>query len=198
MKIKETITKAMSLGTGLAVGMLLIGMLCHEMSFDRCYSDAEDIWQIMSLYTMPDGNNESETTSGAVAPGFREYVPGVETATRWRYIWNSERFLDEDRNTVNGSAIVADTNFFDVFDTEIIAGDPKQALGSHGCAMVSESFAEKLGGTSEAIGKIIQNEELPGFMITVSGIFRDFPHHSSVEHDVLLSMESLTKQSTEN
>ncbi len=198
MKLKETITKTLSLGTGLAVGMLLIGMLCHEMSFDRCYSEPEDIWQIMSLYTMPDGDSESETTSGAVAPGFREYVPGVEAATRWRYIWNSDRFLDEEMNAINGSVIVADTNFFDVFDTEIIAGDPKQALGSHGCAMVSETFAEKLGGPSEAMGKIIQNEELPGFMITVSGIFKDFPHHCSVEHDVLLSMESLTRQSTEN
>ncbi|MBO5819746.1 MAG: ABC transporter permease [Bacteroidales bacterium] len=134
----------------------------------------------------------------AVAPGFRSYVPGVETATRWTYIWNSDKFIDEEKNVLEGSVIVADTCFFDVFDTEILAGNPKHALAQHACAMVSESFAEKLGGISQAIGKVIYNEELPNFLITVSGVFKDFPHNCSVEQDVLISMESLVKQSTDN
>ena len=198
MKIKETIIKGLSLGTGLAVGTLLIAMICHEMSFDHCYSEPEKIYQIRTLYNQHGEEHEYDNVSGAVAPGFREYVPGVETATRWTYVCESEKFIDEDRNTVEGSLIAADTCFFDVFDTEILTGDPKHVLAQHGCAMVSESFAEKLGGIAEAVGKVIRNEDLPGFMITVSGVFKDFPHHSSVEHDVLVSMESLHKGSTDN
>ena len=122
----------------------------------------------------------------------------MKVATRWTYIWNSKRFIDEENNPVHGSVIVADSCFFDVFDTEILAGDPKHALSEWGCAMVSESFAEKLGGVSEAVGKMIHNEELPWFKITVSGVYKDFPHHSSVEHDVLISMSSLSEESTAN
>lgn len=198
MIIKETIIKALSLGTGLAIGMLLIAKVCYEMSYDRCYSDHEDIYQIRTWYSMQGEEDEYNQISGAVAPGFKEHVPGVETATRWGYVWNSDRFLDEDKNVVEGSVISADTCFFDVFDTEILAGDPKIALSKILTVMVSESFAEKLGGVSQAIGKTIQNEEQQGLDLTIEGVFKDFPHHSSVKHDVLLSMESINKASTDN
>ena len=38
MKIKEIITKALSLGTGLAIGILLIANISYELSHDRCYT----------------------------------------------------------------------------------------------------------------------------------------------------------------
>ncbi len=198
MKIKEIIVKSLSLGVGLAVATLLIAMLCHRMSYDRCYHRPQQIYQIRTHYSQQAESYDYDNVSGAVAPGFRSNVPGVETATRWTYIWNSEKFIDEEKHVLEGSPLVVDTCFFDVFTTEILAGDPKHALSQQACAMVSESFAEKLGGISQAIGKVIYNEELPEFLITVSGVFKDFPHNCSVEHDVLISMESLYKSSTDN
>ena len=64
--------------------------------------------------------------------------------------------------------------------------------------MSNQSFAQKMGGVSETIGKVIANEDLPQFAMTVEGVFKDFPYHSSVRYDVLLSMESYGKGSTEN
>ena len=198
MKLKETIIKALSLGTGLAVGLLLIAKVCHEMSYDRCYSNPEEIYQIRTWYSMQGETDEYNQIPGAVAPGFKEYIPGVKTATRWGYVWNSDRFIDENRNVVEGSVVSADTCFFEVFDTEILAGDPKIALNKILTVMVSESFAEKLGGISKAIGMTIQNEEQQGLDLTIEGVFKDFPHHSSVKHDVLLSMVSINQSSSDN
>ncbi len=198
MKIKETIIKALSLGTGVAIGLILIAKVCYEMSFDTCYTDYGQIYKIRTLYTQQGEEHDYGQVPGAVAPGFKQYVPGVKTATRTTFIWNSDRFIDEDKNIINGSVIIADTCFFDVFDTEILAGNPKHILGKIAAVMVSESFAQKLGGVSEAIGKVIANEELPQFTMTIEGVFKDFPYHSSVKHDVLLSMESYGKGSTEN
>ena len=198
MKIKEIITKALSLGTGLAIGILLIANISYELSHDRCYTEPEQIYQIRSLYFENGKENDYHNVSGAIAPGFKEYIPGVEYATRMTPIWNSDKFSDENKNIISGSIIVADSSFFDVFDTEILAGDPKGALSQRGSAMVSESFADKLGGVGEVIGKIIFNEESPNFPITINGVFADFPHHSSVKRDMLLSMESMRKESTEN
>ena len=198
MKIKETIIKALSLGTGLAIGLILIAKVCYEMSYDRCYSEYENIYQIRIWYSMQGEEEEYNQISGAVAPGFKEYVPGVETATRCGFVWNSDRFIDEQKNIVSGSVVAADTCFFDVFDTEILAGDPKIALNKILTVMVSETFADKLGGVSQVIGKTIQNEDQQGLNLTIEGVFRDFPHHSSVKYDVLLSMESITKESSNN
>lgn len=198
MKIKETIIKALSLGTGVAIGLILIAKVCYEMSHDTCYKDSDQIYKIRTLYTQQGEEHTYDNVSGAVAPGFQEHVPGVEVATRWTFIFNSDKFIDEQKNVITGECIVADTCFFDVFDIEILAGNPNEALSQIAVAMVSESFAEKLGGVSEAVGQIIYNEEMPDFKLEIAGVYKDYPYHSSVKNDVLVSMESLVKSSTEN
>ena len=198
MKLKEIIIKALSLGTGLAIGMLLIAKVCYEMSYDTCYADYDQIYQIRTVYTQHGEDRDFPQISGAIAPGFKEHVPGVEVATRWTFIFNSDKFIDEQKNVISGECIVADTSFFDVFNTEILSGNPKEAFTKIAVAMVSESFAEKLGGVSEAVGKIIYNEEMPNFKVEIGGVFKDFPHHSSIKNDVIISMASLVASSTEN
>ena len=198
MKLKETIIKALSLGTGVAIGLILIAKVCYEMSYDTCYADYDQIYQIRTVYTQHGEDRDFPQISGAIAPGFKEHVPGVEVATRWTFIFNSDKFIDEQKNVISGECIVADTSFFDVFNTEILSGNPKEAFTKIAVAMVSESFAEKLGGVSEAVGKIIYNEEMPNFKVEIGGVFKDFPHHSSIKNDVIISMASLVASSTEN
>ena len=198
MRLKETIIKALSLGTGVAIGLILIAKVCYEMSYDTCYADYDQIYQIRTVYTQHGEDRDFPQISGAIAPGFKEHVPGVEVATRWTFIFNSDKFIDKQKNVINGECIVADTSFFDVFNTEILSGDPKEAFSKIAVAMVSESFAEKLGGVSEAVGQIIYNEEMPNFKVEIGGVFKDFPHHSSIRNDVLISMASLVASSTEN
>ena len=198
MKIKETIIKALSLGTGVAIGLILIAKVCFEMSYDTCYADYGQIYQIRTIYTQHGEDRDYPQISGAIAPGFKEHVPGVEVATRWTFIFNSNKFIDQQKNVITGECIVADSCFFDIFDTEILSGDPKEAFSKIAVAMVSESFAEKLGGVSEAVGQIIYNEEMPNFKVEIGGVFKDYPYHSSIRNDVVISMASLIKESTEN
>ena len=198
MKIKETIIKALSLGTGVAIGLILIAKVCFEMSYDTCYADYGQIYQIRTIYTQHGEDKDYPQISGAIAPGFREHVPGVEVATRWTFIFNSNKFIDQQKNVVTGECIVADSCFFDIFDTEILSGDPKEAFSKIAVAMVSESFAKKLGGVSEAVGQIIYNEDMPNFKVEIGGVFKDYPYHSSIRNDVVISMASLIKESTEN
>lgn len=64
--------------------------------------------------------------------------------------------------------------------------------------MVSRSFAEKMGGIDKAVGKIIYNEEAPKLKFTVGGVYEDFPKNGSLYYDILLSMETYPKESTDN
>ena len=87
-RIKDTIIKALSLGTGLAIGLLLIAKVCFEMSYDSFYKDIDRIYWIYSNFEQP-GQKETgyEQCSGAIAPGIRQYAPGVESATRITVTW---------------------------------------------------------------------------------------------------------------
>ena len=198
MKLKDTAIKSLSLGTGLAISIILIAKVCFELSYDRCYRDWQNIYQIRTGFTQQGHDNDYSQVSGAVAPGFRQYVPGVEFATRTTFLVESDRFKDEDRNVITGDLILADTSYFDVFPAKILAGDPKQALSVAANLMVSRTFAEKLGGVRESVGKVIESEEYEGYKMTVAGVFEDFPYQSSQKYDILLSMESYGKSSTEN
>ena len=198
MELKDTAIKSLSLGTGLAISIILIAKVCFELSYDRCYRDWQNIYQIRTGFTQQGHDNDYGQVSGAVAPGFRQYVPGVEFATRTTFLVESDRFKDEDRNVITGDLILADTSYFDVFPAKILAGDPKQALSVAANLMVSRTFAEKLGGVRESVGKVIESEEYEGYKMTVAGVFEDFPYQSSQKYDILLSMESYGKSSTEN
>ena len=198
MRFRDTAVKSLTLGIGLAISTILVAKICFELSYDRCYRDSENIYQIRTGFTQQGHDSDFRSVSGAVAPGFRQYVPGVEYATRTTFLVESDRFKDEDGNTVTGNLILADTSYFDVFPARILAGDPKKELSVAANLMVSRSFAEKLGGVQEAVGKMIESEEYTGYKMTVAGVFEDFPYHSSQKYDLLLSMESYSEQSTGN
>lgn len=199
MKIKETIIKALSLGTGLAIGMILIAKVCFEMSYDGFYKDVDRIYRIYSNYEQP-GQDEVDYNqcSGAIAHGIRQYAPGVESATRMTGYFDEHIWRDSDGNEVEGYSNFADTCFFEVFDREILAGNPKKALGEWGSIMVSRSFAEKMGGIDGIIGKQICNIQMPELLATINGVYEDFPENGTIPYDILISMETYSKQSTEN
>ena len=199
MKLKETIVKALSLGTGLAIGMILIAKVCFEMSYDGFYKDIDRIYRIYSNYEQP-GQKEVEygQCSGAIANGIRQYAPGVESATRMTGLFDQHIWRDQDGHEVEGYSNIVDTCFFDVFDREILAGNPKKALGEWGSVMVSRSFAEKMGGIDNIIGKQICNIQMPDILATINGVYEDFPENGTITYDVLISMEILSKSSTEN
>ncbi len=198
-RIKDTIIKALSLGTGLAVGLLLIAKVCFEMSYDSFYKDIDRIYWIYSYFEQP-GQKETgyEQCSGAIAPGIRQYAPGVESATRITGFFDQHIWRDQNGHEVEGFSNFADTCFFDVFDREILAGNPKKALGEWGSIMVSRSFAEKMGGIEDIIGKQICNIQMPELLATINGVYEDFPENGTIPFDVLISMETYSKSSTEN
>ena len=198
----DIVIKVLSLGVGLAIGIVLIAKVFFELSFDRTYKDIDRTYIIRTWASQPGGEADFGQVSGAVAVGFMNEVPGVETGTRVTQVWNSDTFLDENNNKLEAMLLCADTCFFKVFDQKVLVGDPVKTLGKWGSVMVSRSFAEKLvgrkGNVLDAVGKHIANEEEPSLMLPIEGVFEDFPKNGSMRADILLSMVSYPKSSTEN
>ena len=194
----DILIKVLSLGIGLAVGIVLIAKVFFEMSYDSFYKEIDQVYTIRTWYSQQGDEHDYGQVSGAVAVGFMEEVPGVEVGTRTTYVFNGDAYLDENGNKLKATLVCADTCFFKVFDRPILAGDPEQALSKWGCVMVSRSFAEKMGGVQECIGKQIANADMDGLKLTIEGVFEDFPKNGSLDYDILLSMETYGKQSTDN
>ena len=195
----DLLIKVLSLGVGLSVGIVLIAKVFFELSYDSFYKDIDRVYSIRTWISQNGDEKDYGQVSGAVSVGFMNEVPGVETGTRTTFVFNGDTYLDEDGNKLKATLVCADTCFFKVFDRPILAGDPVKALGNWGCVMVSRSFAEKMAGDlSSVIGKQIYNEDMAGLKLTIEGVFEDFPKNGSIDYDILLSMETYGKQSTDN
>ena len=199
MKTKNDILiKVLSLSIGLSVGIVLIAKVFFELSYDSFYKDIDRVYTIRNYYSQHGDEHDYGQVSGAVPVGFMEEVPGIEVGTRITYVFNGDTYLDEDGNKLKATLVCADTCFFKVFDRPILAGEPVKALGKWGGVMVSRSFAEKLGGLQECIGKQIANADMDGLKLTIEGVFEDFPKNGSLDYDILLSMDTYGKRSTDN
>ena len=207
----DILIKVLSLGIGLAVGIVLIAKVFFELSYDSFYKDIDRVYTINTWISMQGNEKDYGQVSGAVAVGFMEEVPGVECGTRTTYVFNGDTYLDEDGNKLKAALVCADTCFFKVFDRPILSGDPVKVLGKWGSVMVSRSFAEKMadrvghdvipgsaGDLSSVIGKQIANADMDGLKMTIEGVFEDFPKNGSLDYDILLSMDTYGKNSTDN
>ena len=194
----DILIKVLSLGIGLAVGIVLIAKVFFELSYDSFYKDIDRVYTINTWISQQGDEKDYGQVSGAVAVGFMEEVPGVEAGTRTTFVFNGDTYLDEDGNKLQATLVCADTCFFRVFDRPILAGDPVAVLGKWGSVMVSRTFAEKMGGTQECIGKQIANADMDGLKLTIEGVFENFPKNGTLDYDILLSMDTYGKQSTDN
>ena len=216
MKSKNDILiKVLSLGVGLAVGIVLIAKVFFELSYDSFYKDIDRVYSIYTWYSQNGDEGDYGQVSGAVAVGFMQEVPGVEVGTRTTYVFNGDTYLDEDGNKLKATLVCADTCFFKVFDRPILVGDPVKTLGKWGSVMVSRSFAEKLVDSSASpqndnvilsgakdlssvIGQQICNRDAADLKFTIEGVFEDFPKNGTLDYDILLSMATYSEWSTTN
>jgi len=201
-RLTDKLIKILSLGIGLAIGIVLIAKVCFELSYDSFYKDVDRIYWITENIIFQEGGDPDDFwgTSGGIAPGFKAEVPGVEAATRYSTLISGAQLYDESDNLITGLCIGADTCFFDFFNRDFLAGDPMQALKEYnGDIAVSRSFAEKLGGVNEAIGKQIYSDVWgPNVKLTVVGVFEDFPKNGTIQCDIVTTIAAFGEWSINN
>ena len=198
-RFKDTLIKILSLGIGLAIGIVLIAKVCFELSYDSFYKDVDRIYLIKAEFTYSDRQNERDAISGGVAPGFKAEVPGVEEATRIVDQTRSKNnYTDEEGNVVfEGAAIMADSCFFKVFSIPILAGDIDKVLVSKEHIAISRSFAENLGGIEACLGKTVGVEGDKDVYL-VGAVFDDMPVNGTLSFDVVYSINWMSVKSLEN
>lgn len=202
-KGQRNLLKVLSLGTGLAVGLVLCSKVCFEQTFDDFFDGAQRIFRIGEAYEQSGEYRVYGQTSGGIAPRLKEYFPQIEHATRFTWFALDARLVlhGNGERIKAGKAGFTDTSFFQVLDRKCIAGDLKESLTIKGNAVVSESVARRIAAAKVHEGKLSaedaigQQFSIAGWTgageVTVSGVFEDFPLNSTYRPDVLISMPTL-------
>lgn len=194
-KGQHNIMKVISLAIGLALGLVLIAKVAFEQSYDNFYRDSDRIYIVME--ELPDQNDNSKTeiypqTSGGISVYMRMLFPEIETSTRFTSLGTGSTFtLTDSKDKLKANFAVADTCFFDILSVKVLQGDPKRILSRPLYAMVSESVARNIGG--EVIGKTLSLDGKEDVVLTIGGVFEDFPENSIFNQmEMLVSMPSIS------
>ncbi len=181
--------RIITLAAGLAFGVLLLSEVLYLRSFDTFYPNADRIYVVCDNLKR-DNAAELKTyrqVSGAIAPGLKSEVPGIEEATRLNPLGQS-LFYTEDLKTYEAKFSLADEHLFDILPRPVISGNPAEILKTPMNCMVSDKIAGEIGGN--VIGKVIEMKEYPTRKLTIAGVFKSLPENTNYKYDVLISMVS--------
>ena len=72
----SNVVKVISLGLGLTMSILLFARVAFEQSFDKCFKDYENLYQVFSIFTMNGEQLEPQDQNcGPVAGAILENFP---------------------------------------------------------------------------------------------------------------------------
>ena len=184
-------TKIICLAIGLAAGVVLIGKVGFEQSYDDFFPESERIYVVCEDVIRDGEYKHYPQTAGAIAPALRRYCPQVEAATRYTaFAWDMPMVTEDDKRVRTNYALV-DSCFFDVFPFRVLSGNAKQTLSRMNYCMIPRSLAEKLGG--DVVGKKVYYNERGGWALTIGGVYEDIPLNSKLHGmEVMVSMPTIT------
>ncbi|WP_259014500.1 ABC transporter permease [Emticicia fluvialis] len=163
--------------TGLAVGIaastLIILWIQSEWQYDRIYRKTSRLYQVYNKDVFNGEPNVWDATPRPLAPALKQNYGEVEEAIRVR---PTDLLLSAYNTRLNASGAFVDPAFIKLFDFRLKSGNAQTMLNGNNGMVITETLAEKLFGTSMAIGKVvqIQNKDL----FTVTGVLEDIPHNS--------------------
>jgi len=178
------------LAVGLTVCLLVAAYIVHEFSFETCHSKRDRIYRLqVDLETEHMGTFELAGAAPPMGPALREACPDVEAIARFRRM-NGVKMVAGTAVQKDKEILVVEPEFFQVFDVEVLRGNPVVDLASPSTIYLTERLAHGLFGRADPIGQTILAGE-QRIELRVAGVLKDFPTNTSMNCDALASYSSL-------
>ncbi|NVK86240.1 MAG: ABC transporter permease [Cytophagia bacterium] len=177
---------------GLAIGMccfLLIGLfVLDESSFDRFHEGYENIYRITEVNYSEGGETKLANAFSAIGPALKNDFPELSSFVRI-HVDEFTVGVDIQNEFKEANFAFADSSFWQVFDFQLIEGDPKEALANPFSLVLSQSAAQRHFGNESPLGKTLRVNGQYDFQVV--GLMEDMPHNSHLQLDMIASFVSL-------
>jgi len=178
------------LSIGITACILVTLYIEHDLSYDRYHKNAENIYRIEFNYSQEGTTSRSAQTQALLGPTLKNEYPEIKKLSR---IYFSDRSLVKagDKNNYEDRISYADSDFFEIFSYQAVAGDITEFLKKPNTIILTESTVEKYFGKENPLGKIIEVDNQYNFEIT--GVIKDVPDNSHFKFDFIAPYSSLEK-----
>ncbi|TQV76047.1 FtsX-like permease family protein [Exilibacterium tricleocarpae] len=174
---------------GLSIGIaccIILGLyLQNELTYDRHFAENKRLYRVASELNANGSVNTFAQTAYALGPFLAANNPDIAAFVRFSsYQTGYSLFQYQDESYSWDSVFLADENIFEVFNHDIIYGDPLTALGEPKSIAVSRDFAQKYFGQENPIGKVLRGE-LSDYRVTL--VFDNLPKNTHLKYDALIT-----------
>ena len=178
---------------GLATCIVIALYIRHELSYDRHYTDVENIYRVVNHFDAPDGGKWTAFPSPFTSL-LKSNFPEVELVARLiPYPWynagsNLIKKENEDENFYEERFAYADPDLLKILEVPMVYGSQQTALSQPNSIVLSRRKAEKYFGDEDPTGKILFLNDDKKMPVVIGGVMEDFPTTSHLQFDFFITL----------
>lgn len=186
-----TLINILGLATGMAVCGLIVLFIRNELSYDDFQPNGDRIYRLVLDRQYPGRTTSYAIIPAAIGDAVRKEFPEVAAKTGFEDATNNGKLFIKagDKSFEENHVLLADSNFFRVFLTPFVEGEPLTALQKPFTVVLTEQTAKRyFGSPAAAMGKVLETEGNQHF--TVTAVCKNLPDNSHMRYDLLISAAS--------
>ncbi|MDN5210557.1 ABC transporter permease [Fulvivirgaceae bacterium BMA12] len=183
----------LGLAIGIASAVIIAMYVAHELSYDRFYTDHQNIYRINTVWKGPDGAQRYATTPPPLAKVISNEIPAVKAVTvlgkRGDFTFRPDHDFEKVFRETN--VWQAGKDFFKVLNFGLLEGDPETALVAPRSVILPKStairyFGQKAYDEKRILGRSLLGGGDGGSVSIITGIMEDQPANSHIQFDMLV------------
>ena len=181
-----TLINVLGLSISLAVSFIILLYVINEFSYNHVHKKRKQIYRVVNYYK--EFNQTMAGTPYVLAKTLKEEFPQVERAVNMRFLRGFKLKTGQEYQDIQ-RPLATSSDIFEIFTIPFVEApldaDPLRDLNS---IVISQKLARQFFPGGDAVGRelegLINNREQ---ILTVSGVYEDFPRNSSIQADCMLS-----------
>lgn len=180
----------LGLGVGLASCLIILLYVRQEMSYDRFFPAADQIYKMVEEQKSPTKRSMKATIPYAFTRIMEEQYPEVAMATAISGPYDNQTVAVQQQSVhfLESAVFLADSNFLRVFPFKLLAGDRATALKKPHSIVLTQKTASRYFGDLNPLGEVMM---VAGRKTVVTGVCEDPPTHSHFKFNYLVSSSSV-------
>ena len=183
-----TFVNILGLTIGLWACMIVATVVIDDLSYDKQWSRANDLYRIVSVNKMGEGLYDRSSSSFKGLQGeLKKNFPEVEAVAGLRVSDLRLRFNGDLSNGVSVQALGTDTSIWKMLDISVLEGNPRIYVNGHPNLLISEDFRHRFFKGVDPVGRMVYSVpdygEADSFLIT--GIIKNLPANTHLRADVI-------------
>jgi putative ABC transport system permease protein len=182
------------LAVGLAVCIMIMLYVTHEMSYDNFHKNGKRIFGLHASIKVGSNTMNLAYVSYATGPIIKQNNPMVEdymrTMAYFRPLVVSNPSSPENK-FAESKLLFADPGFFNFYSFKLLAGQASDALKEPFSVVISSDIARKYFGDANPVGQTLVIKTDSAYTYHITGVAENTPSNSSINFNFVASTKSL-------